>query len=59
MEVVKIMTISRFSKIREAISFAESDDTLEGSNLPLMIADIRSNGELDDDCIAGRDGKCR
>jgi len=30
--------------------------TLEGSTLPLMIADMRSNGELDDDCIAGKDG---
>lgn len=54
-EVVKIIKISRLSRMREATSFKESEETLEGSTLPLMMADIRSNGEifmeLDEDCI--------
>ena len=56
-EVVKIITISRFSKTMVATSLADLDDTLDRSSFPLMIADIRSNGdtfielEEDDDSI--------
>lgn len=54
-EVVRIITISRFSKMMEATSFPESD-MLDGSTFPLMMADIRSNGEtfteLEEGCIS-------
>lgn len=45
-EVVSTITNSRFSKIIEASSLVESADTLEGSILPLIMADIRSRGEI-------------
>lgn len=47
MEVVKIMTNSRFSSMTEVTWAPEkSAEALEGSILPLMIAAIRSNGEI-------------
>ena len=60
MEVVRIITNSRFSMITEVKSVPESEETLEGSILPLIIADINSNGDTlnelvedadDDDCM--------
>jgi hypothetical protein len=58
MEVVKIITNSRFSRIKVAISAAEppdSDETFVGSTLPLIMACISSSGdtfiELLDDCM--------
>ena len=61
MEVVRIMMNSRFSKITEETSAPESDETLEGSIFPLIMADISSNGETliefveedDEDCMIG------
>jgi hypothetical protein len=48
MEVVKIITNSRFSRIKVATSATEppdSDETFAGSTLPLIMACIRSSGD--------------
>lgn len=54
-DVVKIITKSRFSMNNVATSAADSDDAFDGSIFRLIIADIRSSGEtfneLLEDCM--------
>lgn len=45
-EVVNSIRNSRLSKRMETASAAASEETLEGSTLPLIMADMRSKGEI-------------